>query len=224
MNLLTINSGSDGNCYFLEHDGEILIIDCGVNVKEIKKALDYDLSKVVGCIYSHHHSDHVKALNDLMMMGISCFFGGRNIRLGSFDIMPFELPHNGEENYGYYIKCSGQKILYLTDFEYCKYSFTHLKVNHILVEANYQQKFTDKNSANYEHKILGHCSFDTCMDFIRNNKTNSLRTVLLLHLGVGTADGNEMVQEVKEIVCPSVVVDYARRGLSLELRDTDCPF
>lgn len=53
--LKTIATGSSGNSYVLMSDEEILLIDCGVNVMEIKKAIDFKISNVVGCIVSHKH-------------------------------------------------------------------------------------------------------------------------------------------------------------------------
>lgn len=53
--LKTIATGSSGNSYALMSDEEILLIDCGVNVMEIKKAIDFRVSDVTGCIVSHKH-------------------------------------------------------------------------------------------------------------------------------------------------------------------------
>lgn len=53
--LKTIATGSSGNSYALMSEKEILLIDCGVNVIEIKKAIDFRVSNVVGCVVSHKH-------------------------------------------------------------------------------------------------------------------------------------------------------------------------
>lgn len=55
MKLKCIASSSAGNCYLLEGGKEILIIELGINFKDTKKALNYDLSKVVGAVVSHAH-------------------------------------------------------------------------------------------------------------------------------------------------------------------------
>lgn len=55
MQLTCLGSGSDGNCYLLESKDEILVIECGCSLKEVKKALNFDLSKIVGCFISHVH-------------------------------------------------------------------------------------------------------------------------------------------------------------------------
>ena len=55
MLLKTIATGSKGNSYALFSGEEILMIDLGVGQSEIKKAIDFRISDVVGCIVSHEH-------------------------------------------------------------------------------------------------------------------------------------------------------------------------
>lgn len=54
MKLIIIGSSSQGNSYAIQSDsGEILLIEAVVPLKEVKKAIGYKTSKVVGCIISH---------------------------------------------------------------------------------------------------------------------------------------------------------------------------
>lgn len=55
MLLKTIASGSKGNSYALIGDKEILLIEAGVSLMEVKKNIDFQISKVVGCLVSHEH-------------------------------------------------------------------------------------------------------------------------------------------------------------------------
>ena len=64
MQLEIIGSGSQGNSYLLSNDTDVLLIELGVQFKRIKKALDYDLSKINGALVSHIHGDHAKAIKD----------------------------------------------------------------------------------------------------------------------------------------------------------------
>lgn len=230
MFLKCLATSSSGNCYILENKKEILILDCGIPIKSIKKGLNWDISRIVGVCVSHGHTDHAKSVKDFEDMGISVFKPydetkacPLKIRYGSFDIQAFKLPHNGTPNYGYYIKADGQKILYLTDFEYCQFNFKALEVNHILIECNYQQDLVSRDLPNFEHKIRGHCSLDTCKNFIAANKTNALRTVILCHLGAETTIDEECVAEVEK-VAGNANVSVARKGKTIELRESRCPF
>ena len=56
MILKCIGTGSSGNCYLLISDnGETLILDCGLPIKEIKKGLDWNIRGIRGMIISHAH-------------------------------------------------------------------------------------------------------------------------------------------------------------------------
>ncbi len=235
MVLKTIATGSSGNCHALiSNDNEILLLDVGVGVKEIKRGIDYRISDVVGAVVTHGHLDHSRSVKDFEGMGIPVFKPYEGTLLvngiwevskgrydfGNFKVQVFDLPHNGTCNCGYLITVDNQKILYMTDFEYCRYNFLKQKVNHILIECNYMKDLVDRDLPQYEHKIRGHCSLDYCKKFIEDNKTPALRTVLLLHMGAETCEPMECVEEVEKVAnCP---VYAAHKGFEIEL--SELPF
>lgn len=56
MFMRVISTGSqNGNCYALCSDNEILLLDCGCSYKQILRGIDFQISKVVGCLLSHEH-------------------------------------------------------------------------------------------------------------------------------------------------------------------------
>ena len=55
VRLNILGSGSEGNTYLIEINNEILILDCGIGLKDAKIAINFDLSKIVGCFISHSH-------------------------------------------------------------------------------------------------------------------------------------------------------------------------
>ena len=75
MNTLKIiNSGSSGNSYALiDNNNKILLLDLGLPAKEIKRAIDFRISDVVGAVVTHHHNDHSLAIVDFGKMGIPVF-------------------------------------------------------------------------------------------------------------------------------------------------------
>ena len=56
--LNVISSGSQGNAYILESNGEKLLIELGVAWKDILKSLNYKIDDMIGCLVSHKHGDH----------------------------------------------------------------------------------------------------------------------------------------------------------------------
>lgn len=56
MKLKCIATGSSGNCYTLTSDsGEMLILDCGMPIKEIKRGLNWNIRGITGVIITHAH-------------------------------------------------------------------------------------------------------------------------------------------------------------------------
>lgn len=65
MFLRTIGTGSSGNCHLLTaSNGETLILDCGIPIKEIKKGLNWNIKDVVGVLCTHKHLDHSESIKD----------------------------------------------------------------------------------------------------------------------------------------------------------------
>lgn len=230
MKLKCLASGSSGNCYLLECKNEVLILDCGIGIKDIKIGLDFDLSKVVGCVVTHAHHDHDRSAYDLENMGIRVwqpYLDENKMQrryFGGFMIRSFDVPHDNEPCCGFLIGCSnGENILYATDFEYIKYSFKKMKIHHMLIESNYQNKYVERSADNRNHVLKGHSELETTLGVIRDNR-DSIKTVILCHLSNDNANPTECVAEVQKVVKSSVYVDYARKGLEVELRKDECPF
>ena len=75
------------NCYILEKEGEILIIDPGDNASEIEKHIN---GKLIGIIITHYHFDHVGALNELVNKYNIKVYDINNLKEGSNKIGTFE--------------------------------------------------------------------------------------------------------------------------------------
>lgn len=233
-------SSSAGNSYALiSSSGEILAIEAGVKFMDFKKMIDWRISDVAGCIVSHEHGDHARYIKDFMRSGIPVFTafetqtaletitGERTIALsprrtrqiGSFTVTPFNVPHDTEiECYGYLIEHEEMgKLLFLTDLEYCKYDFSGVKVEHIMVEANYDMQLVDRDEPNYEHRLRGHMSLDTALKFISTNDNPNLRTVCLLHLSASSSDAELFLKKAKETVKYGADCHIAQKGLNISL-------
>ncbi len=168
MKLKVIGSSSKGNAYLLENKDEALLIECGVNFSEIKKAIDFKISKIVGCILTHEHQDHSRGIKDVMKNGINVYsckgtFESLNIpsdfenchhkagilhgiddfKIGGFRIMSFDVKHDAAEPCGFLINHPETgNVLFLTDTCYSPYTFKNL--NNIIIEANYSDKIINK--------------------------------------------------------------------------------
>lgn len=64
----SINSGSNGNCYYIGNKDEAILVDAGLYCKEIEKRMkrqDLDIKKVKAIFISHEHTDHISGLRSL---------------------------------------------------------------------------------------------------------------------------------------------------------------
>lgn len=223
MKIKTIGSGSSGNAYILTTlQGKHLLLDAGLPIQEIKIGLNFDIANLEGCVVTHGHLDHVKSASKLENMGIRVF-RPYNIeqdilktQIGSFAITSFPVPHNGTPNRAFIIKADGETVLYLSDAEFCAYKLKSENITAMLVECNYQEDMISENS-HISHTVLGHLELSTCRDFVAQNATDALKTVLLIHASEsGCLNKGNAVKVVQEVV-PKAHVFMATKGLTIEL-------
>lgn len=149
-------------------------------------------------------------------------------KIGSFSAVPFSLPHTSANkepcpNFGYLVEHEEMgKLLYLTDFEHCRYKFKSMEFDHLVVGCNYCDELIDRNNPKWKHQITGHCSLSTCKQFVKQNRTESLRTVTLVHLSGQSSDAHKIQQEIQEVAGNNVLVQIGRAGLEVDLNL--CPF
>lgn len=231
MKLKVIATGSSGNCYLLDDGKEILIIECGVPFAEVKEAIDYQTSRIVGVLSSHEHMDHRKFINEYERAGIQTMKGNvfrdkYTVNYGTFAskyaVYPFEVPHD-VPCYGYYISHPDMgKMVFVTDAMYIEYTFP--EVNHIMVEANYAQDILDENVASGEipqslrNRIMkSHMSFNTAKGMVKANKSPHLRNVIMCHLSTRNSDKKRFQEEMQEVAGTYCNVAVAKKGLELEI-------
>lgn len=231
--LITVGSGSSGNAYILECDNEILLLELGVSWKEILKALDFKLDKVVGCLCSHAHGDHAKSVKDALRAGISVYSTqgvqfihpkvkvpkmGEKTQIGGFLIQPLEVPHSCE-CYAYIVQHPEiGKLVIATDCSAFKYKIK--EVNHWLLEANYsEQILIDKMCDDDLGRSLygNHLELEDTVAVLKANFCSATQSVTLIHLSDTNSNEKEFVQRVKdEFGFENVSAAYAGQVINLE--------
>lgn len=158
MKFTQFYSGSAGNLYLLDAHGERLLIECGVSWGKIREALEFDLSGIVGCLLTHEHQDHCKAVRDVMKNGIKVFssFGTidslsilsdrmswelvdkEHFDIGGFRIHPYNAHHDCIEPYLYTIHHGVEWMLFATDTSFIKQEF-RTPFDIIAIECSYDK-------------------------------------------------------------------------------------
>lgn len=141
LTLKVIGTGSLGNMYLLNYNGENLIIDLGMSYKDLLLNIN-DINSVVGCLIDHNHIDHFipKTYNELKKVGVKILTPtntqiGKRYKLGNFEIVPLPCIHNVECR-GYLIKVGGDTLLFATDTRLLP-KVKNVKFDYFIVEVNY---------------------------------------------------------------------------------------
>lgn len=238
MNLEICGTGSKGNCYLLRNKDEVLIIELGVRLEVVKRALSYDLSKVVGCIVTHEHNDHSKYVPSAAASGLNIYATrgtfeakklsghrynvvekGKVFKIGGFKILPFEVKHDVKEPVGFIIQHSETgNILFITDTYYVPNRFEN--IHNIIIEANYCEKIIDEKSSSdkkflRDRVIQSHMSLQTCKEFLSANDLSKVNNIVLIHLSDSNSDAKLFKKEISDRTGKTVTV--AENGMIINL-------
>ena len=143
MKFASLASGSGGNAYVVESQGKLLLIDCGICHRELKKRLEavgFCIDDICGVVVTHEHTDHVKGLAvfhkrhpdipfyaNLMtaeaveslcnsLAGtFTIFENGMPFGIGPFEVAAFSIPHDVCDPVGYMVKADGATYFHATD-------------------------------------------------------------------------------------------------------------
>ena len=244
LTLKCIGSGSNGNCYLLYCGEDVLVIDCGLSIGDIKRGLDYKITGIKGVLLTHGHLDHSYSLKDFRKMHIPVFTPHEKadkqiakVEYGPFKIMALPLldkemqrwQHtNGDGSecpcYAFLIEADGQRILYVTDTKLLVWNVHKWNINHFLIGLNYMSERLSREEFKTRHIISGHMSLETCKQIVESNKTPNMQTVILCHLSQGNADSDKCIEEVKN-VAGIARLDVAEGKKEWKLYGTnECPF
>lgn len=240
MKLKVLESGSSGNCYLLENTSECLVLEAGINFKEVLKALEFNVSKISGCIVTHEHKDHSKYINDFIKNGIKVYMSkgtaealklkshyinivkhNCGFKLGDFKIIPFNVKHDAEEPIGFYINHRETgNILFATDTYYIPNKFSD--INNIMIECNYDKDILRENVVKgiipreLENRITeSHMEIETCVECLKANDTRQVNNVVLIHLSNDNSNEEDFKNRVRKAL-PFAEVYAAKSGLSIE--------
>lgn len=244
MELTVLGSSSKGNCYILSNESEALVIEAGVPLYEVKKAIDFNLKKIVGVIVSHEHGDHSKHVQLFLWSRIPVYMSagtnrsltikgsflpfliesGVKKQLGNFTVLPFDVKHDAAEPLGFMIhhpECGN--VLFATDTFYLPYNFAGL--NNILIEANYRKDLLEANikagripPALRDRTLQSHMSLDTCIEALKANDLSKVNNIVLIHLSDGNSNSQEFKDEVRRVTGKQVHV--ADKGMKIQLNKT----
>lgn len=243
MKLTVLASGSAGNGYLFEARHSALLVECGVKPEVLMRRTAVSISRIAGALVSHEHLDHAGFAGRYAALGIPIYASRGTIAamplmngtvrvlrpmevayVDEWRVMPFDVRHDAAEPLGFIIEHpEAGRILFLTDTQFCPYDFRALGLDHILVEANYDDALLDGNVANglvdaeRAARTRGkHMSLRRACDLIWADQTAELKNVVLIHLSRQNADPETFARKASETAL-FARVSVATAGLTIEL-------
>lgn len=222
MNFKTIASGSSGNCYLLETKKGSLLLEAGIPINQIKKALGFDFSNIAGCLITHEHGDHAKAIKDVANLGIDVYASNLTLQalnctghrfipirdkklqeVGYFSILPFKTEHDAAEPLGFLIRQGKNLMLFATDTFYLRYRFNNL--THIAIECNYVRSVMEErlkegtiDIKRVARTMKSHMSLENLIEFLKANDLSKVQDIHLLHLSDDNSSIPIMKREIRK--------------------------
>lgn len=239
ITIQAFGSSSKGNCYRIKTstNGDELLLDAGLPFKEIQRYCHFNFVHLCGVLVTHQHGDHCKAVPDLLKLGHRVYIlkdtaeaiyvsGYHKVvyitpriqfSVGNFTILPFELEHD-VPNVGFLISDGEEKLLYITDTYYCKYTFKG--VHHILVECNHSYKILNKKVSDgvllkhrMERLIQSHFALENVIKFLKSMDLTVCKAIHLIHLSDENSNAVIFKQSVEAATGKYVIVEQERSSL-----------
>jgi phosphoribosyl 1,2-cyclic phosphodiesterase len=230
MEIQVVASGSSGNCYRISDGSTPLLLEAGLPFAEIRRALNFRVSELAGCLVSHDHGDHAKAAKDVLKAGVDVYASQGTIEalglaghrlhpirakeqfsIGPWSVLPFETVHDAVEPLGFQLTCGRERLVYITDSAYCRYVFRGM--THLMLEINYDLTILKENvkaglvDREVKRRVLhSHMSLDTAKAFLRANDLSRVQAIWLLHLSDGNSDAEMFKRTVAQITGKPVYV------------------
>ena len=239
MKLITVGTGSKGNCYLIEKDGYYIALDAGCPWKNVLIGCGFDIDPLEICLISHIHRDHCSCVREFVRNGIPCFAneetsGALNSLYGDYvhplknktmfstvfekyRFIPFYVPHEETQNSAFIIIWEdGTKLFYATDFEYIPFTVKSWNIDHFLIAVNHSEEIPEDAEAR-EHRLRGHSSLETVKRFLELSVTDNCKSVTACHLSGEYADPDRIQTELRSILGNNIQVNIARRGETINL-------
>lgn len=223
--IASLNSGSNGNCYYVGNERDAVLIDAGISCRETEKRmkrLGLEMSLVRAIFISHEHSDHIRgvevlsrkhklpvfitsstqqagALNPAHVKPFRAYCGES---FGGISVTAFPKSHDAADAHSFIVEYDGITVGVLTDIGYvCQHVLENFRKCHaVFLEANYDEQMLEEGAypwflKNRIRNDKGHLSNTQALELYRQHKPAFMSHVILSHL----SKNNNSPQLVKNL-------------------------
>ena len=177
--ITSLNSGSNGNCYYLANEEDAILVDAGICCRETEKRMNrlgLSMNKIRAIFVSHEHSDHIRGIpviakkyqlpvyiteGTLLHGGLELddrlirpFSAHKAVMIGELAVTAFQKLHDASEPHSFIISCKEITVGVFTDIGFpCEQVIRYFKQCHAaFLEANYDDELLDNGRYPYHLK------------------------------------------------------------------------
>lgn len=167
MYFASLNSGSNGNCYFVGNEHDAVVVDAGLSSRELLRRMQerqLDAQKIRAIFISHEHSDHIRGVDVLSRklnvpvyiteathrsgrLALSpalrrSFKHNEAVNISSLLVIPFRKAHDAAEPFSFTVHSNNKSVGVFTDIGHvCNELQHHFAQCHAaFLEANYDDE------------------------------------------------------------------------------------
>jgi phosphoribosyl 1,2-cyclic phosphodiesterase len=171
--LSSLNSGSNGNCYYIGNDHEAVLIDAGISCRQTERRmarLGLSIGRVRAIFISHEHTDHTKGVEVLSRKYripvyitpathmssrlyldpklLRPFTAHEPVHIGGLIVNPFPKRHDGIDPHSFTVTFNGFTAGVFTDIGMaCDQIIHHVNRCHAaFLEANYDETMLEEGT------------------------------------------------------------------------------
>ena len=171
LQIASLNSGSNGNCYYIGNETEAVLVDAGISCRETEKRMNrlgLSMEKVKAIFISHEHGDHITGLPALSKKYrtqvyitpntlaesrlpldaelVNSFKPNETVRVGGLSVTNFPKFHDAADPYSFVVSSETVNVGVFTDIgKVCKQVTRHFQQCHaVFLEANYDETMLEK--------------------------------------------------------------------------------
>ncbi|ARS34537.1 MBL fold metallo-hydrolase [Pontibacter actiniarum] len=182
--ITSLNSGSNGNCYYVGNHREAILVDAGISCRETEKRmkrLGLSLARVKAIFISHEHSDHIRGIAvlakkynlpvyitlatlqnarlDLGDVQVIPFSADEPVQVGGLTVTAFVKRHDAADPHSFVVGYKGINVGVFTDIGApCDNLIHHFQQCHAaFLEANYDEDLLERGRYPYylKNRIRG---------------------------------------------------------------------